>query len=65
MKRIDKIIVNTDSDEAIEIAKSTMLTIRKEKNIMQVQSVQIVNFGLILQNKQNQISFYSQIVLHH
>ena len=52
IKFIDKIIINTDSEQAIKIAKNLMLVLKKDKNTMQAPSVRIVNFGNILQKLQ-------------
>ena len=45
LKGLDKIIVNTDSDEAIDIAKFYKVEFWKEINIMLHQNVLIVSFG--------------------
>ena len=62
---LNEIIVNTDSDKAIDIAKKVKYPIGNERLIMQAQNVQIVNSGNISLKQQSQNISFLQIALHH
>ena len=66
VKGIGEIIVNTDSDEAIKIAKDyEKVLIIKEIRILQVQIVVIVSFGHISLRLPIVIIYYLLIVQIH
>ena len=65
VKSIDNIIINTDSEEAIEISKKHNIVSKEEKLILQAQIVLIVNFGKILLKTLSVNLYFLHIALIH